>query len=184
MNTDSKATAYTLAEEYDVYHEETEAFVTRQIGLAVFISVMAISSIAAVFTTNTLLKGKQYGILLANGYTQSDITVGIATEIGIIVFFSAILSWAAKLVEFERSVDPFRIVIIALSQPAPKYWGRSRRQLPIHSALLTYRDNHVSYCATGGPYSLYAADLHFAYHCLNRNCNIASVNQSVQIPTL
>lgn len=107
-----KATAYTLAEEYEMYHEETETFVTRQIALAVFISLMAISSIAAVFTTNTLLKRKQYGILLANGYTQSNITIGIATEIGVIVFSSAILSWVIKLMEFERSIDPFRNVLL------------------------------------------------------------------------
>ena len=107
-----EATAYTLAEEYDMYHEETETFVTRQIGLAVFISLMAISSIAAVFTTNTLLKRKQYGILLANGFTQSNIAVGIATEIGVIVFSSAILSWTIKLVEFEWNIDPFRNVLL------------------------------------------------------------------------
>lgn len=107
-----KATAYTLAEEYDMYHAETEAFVARQIGLAVFISLMAISSIATVFTTNTLLKRKQYGVLLANGYTQNNITVSIATEIGVIVFSSSILSWVIKLVEFERSIDPFRNVLL------------------------------------------------------------------------
>ena len=39
---------------------ETQTFTVRQIGLAIFISIMAISSIVAVFTTNTLLKKKQY----------------------------------------------------------------------------------------------------------------------------
>ena len=107
-----KATAYTLAKEYDMYHEETEAFVTRQIGLAISISIMAVSSIATVFTTNALLKREQYGILLTNGYTQSNITVGIVTEIGIIVFSAAILSWVVKLVEFKRNADPFRNVLL------------------------------------------------------------------------
>ena len=43
----------------------------------------------------------------------------------------------------ERGYSVFEYVIIALSQPAPKYWGRSQRQLPIHSALLTYHDSHI-----------------------------------------
>ena len=36
-------------------------------------------------------------------------------------------------------------VIIALSQPAPKYWGWQRRQLSILSGLLTYHDNQNIY---------------------------------------
>ena len=54
---------------------ETHPFTIRQIALAVFISLMSISSIIAVFTTNILLKRKQYGILIANGFTQKDIVV-------------------------------------------------------------------------------------------------------------
>lgn len=107
-----RASAYTLSEEYDMYHMETQTFTVRQIGLAVFISIMAVSSIVAVFTTNALLKRKQYGILLANGFTQIDIAVGIATEISVIVFSSSAVSWIIKLMEFERSTDLFRDVLL------------------------------------------------------------------------
>lgn len=107
-----QATAHTLAEEYEIYHKETQTLTIRQIGLAVFISVMALTSITAVFTTNALLKRKQYGILLTSGFTQRNITGGIAVEIAMIVLPSAVLSWLVKLVEFERSTDPFRDVLL------------------------------------------------------------------------
>lgn len=107
-----QSSAHTLAEEYDGYHAEMETFTARQIGLALFISLMAVSSVAAVFTTNTLLKRKQYGVLLAHGFTKSNIMAGIAAEVSIIMFSSAALSWAVKLMEFERSIDPFRDVLL------------------------------------------------------------------------
>ena len=107
-----EATAYTLAEEYEAYCMETEVFTTRQIALAVFISIMAVSSIIAVFTTNTLLKRKQYGVLIANGFTQNDIAVGIAAEIAVIVFPSAWIAWMIKWMEFRRSTDLFRDILL------------------------------------------------------------------------
>ncbi len=107
-----EATAYTLSEEYKIYQVETETYTSRQILLAVFISVMAISSVVAVFTTNTLLKKKQYGILIASGFTRSDIAAGIATEIFIILFCSGMLSWVLKWIEFVRSTDLFRSVLL------------------------------------------------------------------------
>lgn len=107
-----EATAVTLAEEYEMYRMETKTFTTRQTAIAVFISVMAISSIIAVFTTNTLLKRKQYGVLIANGLTQKDIALCIATEITAIVFFSTLLAWMMKLAEFVRSTDLFREVLL------------------------------------------------------------------------
>lgn len=107
-----QTTAYTLAEEYEVYHGETQSLTVRQIGLAVFISVMALTSITVVFTTNALLKRRQYGILLASGFTQRNITAGIAAEITMVVFPSTVLSWLVKLVEFERGTDPFRNVLL------------------------------------------------------------------------
>lgn len=107
-----QATACTLAEEYEKYCEEIQSLAVRQIGLAFFISFMALTSITAVFTTNVLLKRKQYGILLANGFTQSNIIASITTEISLIVLPSAILSWLVKLVELERGSDPFRNVLL------------------------------------------------------------------------
>jgi len=107
-----EATANTLAEEYETYREETKIFYTRQVAIAVFISVMAISSIIAVFTTNTLLKRKQYGVLIANGLTQKDIALCIATEITVIVFLSALLAWTIKLAELIQSTDLFREIML------------------------------------------------------------------------
>lgn len=105
------ATAVTLAEEYEAYRMETKIFTTRQAAIAVFISVMAISSIIAVFTTNILLKRKQYGVFIANGLTQKDIIFCIAVEITVIVFLSTLFAWVIKLAEFMRSTDLFREVL-------------------------------------------------------------------------
>ena len=107
-----EATAYTLAEEYELYCLETENFTTRQIALAVFISLMAVSGVIAVFTTNTLLKRKQYGIFIANGFTLKDIAVCIATEISVIVLSSTLIAWGMKFVEFYKSTDLFRDVLL------------------------------------------------------------------------
>ena len=107
-----EATACTLAEEYEEYRLETKAFTTRQIALAVFISLMSVSSIIAVFTTNTLLKRKQYGVLIANGLTLTYIAVCIAAEITVIVFSGTLLAWVIKLAEFIRSTDLFRQVLM------------------------------------------------------------------------
>lgn len=107
-----EATAATLAEEYEVYRSETQTFTIRQAIIAMFISVMAISSIIAVFTTNTLLKRRQYGVLIANGLSLKDIVVCIAAEISIIVFTSALIAWVLKLAEFIRSTDLFREVLL------------------------------------------------------------------------
>lgn len=109
---DFEANAVLLSEEYEQYQLETESYTNRQIILAVFISLMAISSIVAVFTTNTLLKKKQYGVLIANGFTLNDIAAEIATEIFIIIFSSGLLSWVLKWIEFERSTDLFRDMLL------------------------------------------------------------------------
>lgn len=106
------ATAGTLAEEYEIYRMETNTFTTRQAAIAGFISVMAISSMIAVLTTNTLLKRKQYGVLIANGLTKKDIALCIAAEITVIAFFSTLLAWLMKLAEFVRSTDLFREVLL------------------------------------------------------------------------
>ena len=107
-----EASAMLLSEEYKVYQSETATFTTRQMILAIFISIMAISSVVAVFTTNTLLKKKQYGIWIANGFTLSDIATEIAIEIFIIIFCSGIFAWGMKWIEFARSTDLFKTVLL------------------------------------------------------------------------
>lgn len=107
-----EASAVSLSEEYEMYRLEMKTYTSRQIILAVFISIMAVSSIIAVFTTNTLLKKKKYGVFIANGFTLSDIAAEISTEIFIIIFCSGILSWILKLMEFEHSTDLFRGVML------------------------------------------------------------------------
>lgn len=109
---DFEATANTLAEEYELYSSETKSFISKQVGLAVFISAMAISSVIAVFTTNALLKRKQYGVLIANGLTLKDVTLCIATEITVIIFFSMLPAWILKLVELKTGTDLFRDVLL------------------------------------------------------------------------
>lgn len=106
------ATAISLSEEYEIYRSETDTFTSRQIIIAIFISMMALTSIIAVFTTNTLLKRKQYGILIANGFTQKDIAFCIAAEIAIIVFSSTLVAWIIKFVEFRNDTDVFREVLM------------------------------------------------------------------------
>lgn len=106
------ATAISLSEEYEIYRSETGTFTSRQIIIAIFISMMALTSIIAVFTTNTLLKRRQYGILIANGFTQKDIAFCIAAEIAIIVFSSTLVAWIIKFVEFRNDTDVFREVLM------------------------------------------------------------------------
>lgn len=74
LNHGFEASAVTLTEEYKEYSDETAVFTRRHIGLAVFLSAMAISSIIAVFTTNALLKRQQYGVFIAKEY-HSDCVV-------------------------------------------------------------------------------------------------------------
>lgn len=109
-----EASAVLISEEYKGYQSETAAFTRRQILLALFISIMAISSVTAVFTTNTLLKKKQYGIWIANGFTLSDIAAEIAIEIFIIIFCSGIFAWGMKWIELTRSIDLFKTVLLTV----------------------------------------------------------------------
>jgi hypothetical protein len=121
-----EASAVLLSEEYETYRLETKTYTNRQIILAIFISVMAVSSIAAVFTTNTLLKKKRYGVLIANGFTRSDIAAEISAEIFMILFTSGALSWVLKWIEFKRSADLFQGVLLT---------AHLRYTLPLCSAL-------------------------------------------------
>lgn len=107
----------TLSEEYESYCKEMDVLAKNQIVLAFFISVMAISSVIAVFTTNTILKKRQYGILLANGYTKKDLVMIIALEVCMIVLFSGMLAWLIKLQEIISSnslgIALFRDVLLS-----------------------------------------------------------------------
>ena len=97
------AYAETLEEEYDLYSSETEYYTTAQTALAIFISMLSLVSIVAVFTTNTLLRRTQYGILIANGFTIRDIAVEISFEIGFITLLSGAIMWILKLLELRSS---------------------------------------------------------------------------------
>ena len=107
-----EASAVTLKEEYKEYSDETAVFTRRHISLAVFLSAMAISSIIAVFTTNALLKRRQYGIFIANGLTLKDVVSCIATEISMIIFCSMVIAWLTKLMEFLMGKDIFRDILL------------------------------------------------------------------------
>lgn len=107
-----KATAITLQEEYADYERETDSLTARQTFLAAFIGLMAATSIIAVFTTNSLLKKKQYGIFLANGFTLIDITLCITLEIFFVTLVSALTAWLIKFLEFWNSADLFREVML------------------------------------------------------------------------
>lgn len=102
-----------LSEEYGAYQAETAAFTGRQIILALFISGMALCSVVAVCTTGVLLKKKQYGVLLANGFTLFEIAAGIVLELSILIFFAGIFSWTAKWLELMHSTDLFKTVLLA-----------------------------------------------------------------------
>lgn len=111
-----KVSGSLLSEEYADYRQEKDAFVKAQIVLAVFISIMAISSVIAVFTTNTILKKRQYGIMMANGYSRRELIMIITTESFLIVLFSGVLSWIIKLLEIISSkslgITLFRDVLL------------------------------------------------------------------------
>lgn len=107
-----EASACVLAEEYEAYRTETRTFTAGQIALSIFISVMALSSIIAVFTTNTILKQKQYGIFIANGFTLNDIAAGIVSEIAAIVLPSALVAWGMKYAALKQSKDLFRDILM------------------------------------------------------------------------
>lgn len=75
------ASARLLSEEYGDYQAETGAFTTRQVLLAGFITVMAVSSVTAVFAVSALLKRQQYGIWMACGFSRSAVAAEILLEL-------------------------------------------------------------------------------------------------------
>lgn len=107
-----QASGEVLANEYALYDQETAVFAKNHLALALFLSIMATSSIIAVFTTSVLLKKKQYGILIANGFNKKDILLAIATEISIIITSSTIVAWIIKEIELKRGKDIFKEVLL------------------------------------------------------------------------
>ena len=92
-----------LSEEYSQYKDEEEYFVKAQAVLAVFISIMALSSLISIFSADTLLKKRDYGIYLSNGYSRFDVLRIIFNKIMIIVFSSIIISYSNKYINLLRS---------------------------------------------------------------------------------
>ena len=92
-----------LSEEYSQYKDEEEYFVKAQTVLVVFISIMALSSLISIFSADTLLKKRDYGIYLSNGYSRFDVLRIIFNKIMIIVFSSIIISYLNKYINLLRS---------------------------------------------------------------------------------
>ncbi|MDY5654162.1 MAG: hypothetical protein SPK79_10565 [Erysipelotrichaceae bacterium] len=95
--------AILLSEEYSQYKDEEDYFVKAQTVLAVFISIMALSSLISIFSADTLLKKRDYGIYLSNGYSRFDVLRIIFNKIMIIVFSSIIISYSNKYINLLRS---------------------------------------------------------------------------------
>ena len=92
-----------LSEEYSQYKDEEDYFGKAQTVLAIFISIMALSSLISMFSADTLLKKRDYGIYLSNGYSRFDVLRIIFNKIMIIVFSSIIISYSNKYINLLRS---------------------------------------------------------------------------------
>lgn len=116
LNHGFHATANSLSEEYGAYLDEVNMYTSKQITLAIFISVVAISSIVSVFTTNAILKQRQYGIYLANGFTKREIELGILLEILMLIIPSTLIVWIWNFVKLTNcddiGIEMFRDVLL------------------------------------------------------------------------
>ena len=106
------ASARLLSEEYGDYQAETRTFTTRQVLLAGFITVMAVSSVTAVFAVSALLKRQQYGIWMACGFSRSAVAAEILLELFIVLLGAGLLAWGVQWVGLMRSTDLFRGVLL------------------------------------------------------------------------
>ena len=106
------ASARLLSEEYGDYLAETGAFTTRQVLLAGFITVMAVSSVTAVFAVSALLKRQQYGIWMACGFSRSAVAAEILLELFMVLLGAGLLAWGVQWVGLMRSTDLFRGVLL------------------------------------------------------------------------
>ncbi len=107
------AKAVLLSEEFRDYRRETGAFTRRQAALAVFVAGMAAASLLSVSATGILLKRREYGVLLACGFTLRDLAFGMALELLLVVGPAALAAWLYKLLEFAGSDDLFREILLA-----------------------------------------------------------------------
>lgn len=105
-----------LSEEYIQYLDEEEYFIKAQIILSIFISLMALSCLVSIFSADTLLNKRNYGIYLSNGYSRYEIVRIIFYKIFIIVSLSCLLSYLYKYFELIRndsvSIRLFRNILI------------------------------------------------------------------------
>lgn len=107
------AKAVLLSEEFRDYCRETGAFTRRQAALAVFVAGMAAASLLSVSATGILLKRREYGVLLACGFTLRDLAFGMVLELLLVVGPAALAAWLYKLLEFAGSDDLFREILLA-----------------------------------------------------------------------
>lgn len=97
--------AQTLAEELAQYRAQTRLFCTRQAALAVFLTVMSISTITAACTAHTLQNLGEYGIWLANGFTKGKIAGCILMEMLMLLVPSAWGIWCGWLIKLLQSKE-------------------------------------------------------------------------------
>ncbi len=106
------ASSRLLSEEYGDYQAETRAFTTRHVLLAGFITVMAVSSVTAVFAVSALLKRQQYGIWMACGFSRSAVAAEILLELFMVLLGAGLLAWGVQGGGLMRSTDLFRGVLL------------------------------------------------------------------------
>ena len=107
------AKAVLLAEEFRTYCRETGVFTRRQTALAVFVAGMAAASLLSVSATGTLLKRREYGVLLACGFTRRGLALCMGLELLLVAAPAALAAWLYKLREFAGSDDLFRDILLA-----------------------------------------------------------------------
>lgn len=107
-----QVTAVPLENELEEYANEMKQFAINRFVLAVFIVSMAVCSIVLTFVSHTIMKKKQYGVLLANGYEMKDVTLCIVSEICMTVFSSAALAWLIQFLSLYKNDNLFREIYL------------------------------------------------------------------------
>ena len=107
-----QVTAVPLENELAEYTNEVKQFAVNRFVLAVFIVAMAVCSVVLTFVSHTIMKKKQYGVLLANGYEMKDVTRCIVSEISMIVFSSAALAWLIQFLSLYKKDNLFREIYL------------------------------------------------------------------------
>lgn len=107
-----QVTAVPLENELAEYANEMKQFAVNRFVLAIFIVSMTVCSIVLTFVSHTIMKKKQYGVLLANGYEMKDVTLCIVSEICMTVFSSAALAWLIEFLSLYKNDDLFREIYL------------------------------------------------------------------------